>query len=104
MEDLLQSTLAWASTLKWIDAVEAVFVSLSMIGQHFNAKRDARGFHFWIVSNVGALVMFASLGRWMTCVLYLYYTYKCWEGIRTWKTLEQQPTETGLLKTAPVNS
>lgn len=79
---------SWFSRQTWQDAAEAVFVGMSVVGQHYISQRRSAGFWFWLFGNVVALFLFASLGRWPTVGLYAYFTWKCISGIRTWKTLD----------------
>lgn len=77
------------SLVGWQDLVEVFFVGMSILGQHFNAKREVRNFYFWAIGNLGALVLFSSMERWLTCFLYLYFLYKSLQGIRVKTRLEQ---------------
>lgn len=89
MELSLAGLGAYLATLSWLDALEAFFVAMSVIGQHFISQRDERGFIFWIASNIAALVFFAALGRWMTFTLYLYFLCMCVKGFVTWRQIRE---------------
>lgn len=96
MQVTVDAIMAWAQTLGWTDLVEFFFVCMSIVGQHFIAKRQSRGFYFWIAGNLAALVMFATLQRWMTFMLYVYFTWKSIEGVRTWRRLDAIDCSTGV--------
>lgn len=95
MDSLYQALAGWLAGAGWIDAAEAFFVTMSIVGQHFIARRQARGFYFWIAGNLVALVLFSSLGRWMTVALYVYFLWKSIEGIRVWRMLEGGDSPSG---------
>lgn len=82
--------MAWLAAAGWQEAAEVFFVLMSMLGQHFNSRREIRGFYFWVAANLSALVLFASLGRWLTCALQGYFLYKSVQGIRAWSELERR--------------
>lgn len=84
----LHTLAEWFSQRTLLDAAEAVFVALSIAGQHFISDRDKKGFYFWGVGNVIAVVMFGVLGRWMTALLYVYFLWKCVTGIAKWSQLQ----------------
>lgn len=88
--DVVGGILGKVSEMTWQDGAEAIFVGMSVVGQHYISQRRSVGFWFWLFGNVVALFLFASLGRWPTVGLYLYFTWKCISGIRTWKSLEEQ--------------
>ena len=77
----------WIGRLGWMELVEASFVALSIAGQHFNVRQDIRGFYFWALSNLGAIVLFGFLRRWMAVALYVYQFMMCLEGIRRWRRI-----------------
>ena len=62
-----------------------------VIGQHHIAKRQVKGFYFWIAGNLAALVLFVSIGRWVTAVLYVYFLVMSLRGVRLWKALDHTP-------------
>ena len=95
MNAIYQHVLEWISNAGWVEAAEAFFVGMSIVGQHFIARRQAQGFYFWIVGNVVALALFASLGRWMTVALYAYFLWKAIEGIRVWRVLDAGSSTVG---------
>ena len=64
---------------------------MSVIGQHHISQRRVQGFYFWIVGNVAALILFMALGRWMTCMLYVYFLYKSVQGVIVWRRLDARP-------------
>lgn len=88
----------WWMDADWKDGLEAFFVLMSVIGQHFIAQRKVAGFFFWIVGNVAALILFAALGRWLTCLLYVYFLLASLHGVKTWKVLDAAALDAQPLK------
>lgn len=95
--DLLHGIAGWLQERSFMDVAEFFFVTLTVIGQRFNAGRDVRGYYFWVTSNVCAVILFASLGRWMSVLLYAYLAGECIRGIIVWRRLDarsgQEPLE-----------
>lgn len=83
------SLAAWLSSAGWEEGLEVFFVTMSVIGQHHIAKRQVQGFYFWIAGNVAALVLFVSIGRWVTATLYVYFLAMSLRGVWLWKSLDQ---------------
>lgn len=73
-----------------LDVMEFFFVSMSVVGQSYISKRDIKGFYFWVAGNLVALVVFATIQRWMTFCLYGYFTWMSMRGIKTWRQLDQE--------------
>lgn len=69
--------------------VEAFYVLLSIVGQEFVSRRDWRGFYAWMASNVFAAWLFCSSERWLALLLSVYFFYKSFVGLRTWRHLER---------------
>ncbi|MEO8136732.1 MAG: nicotinamide mononucleotide transporter [Betaproteobacteria bacterium] len=90
--DTILFTTPWFAVTP-TNVLEALFVTFSIIGQEFIVRRDRRGFRFFIVGNVIAIVMFLALGRWMSCVLYVYFIVKSVQGSANWRNLEQQASQ-----------
>jgi len=88
---LSESVASWWLNAGWEEALEAFFVAMSVIGQHHIAKRQVKGFYFWIAGNLAALVLFVSIGRWVTAVLYVYFLVMSLRGVRLWKALDHTP-------------
>lgn len=88
--ELLSGFAEWLQARTFMDAAEFFFVTLTVIGQRFNAGRDVRGYYFWVTSNVCAVILFASLGRWMSVLLYSYLAIECIRGIIVWRRLDAQ--------------
>lgn len=86
--DLWSAFAEWLQARTFLDAAEFFFVTLTVIGQRFNAGRDVRGYYFWVTSNVCAVILFASLGRWMSVLLYAYLAGECIRGIIVWRRLD----------------
>lgn len=86
--DLWHAAGEWLQARTFMDAAEFFFVTLTVIGQRFNAGRDVRGYYFWVTSNVCAVILFASLGRWMSVLLYTYLAIECVRGIIVWRRLD----------------
>ena len=85
----LQHAVDWLLSRTWVDYAELYFVLMSVVGQHFIAQRRRTGFYFWFPGNVVAVVVYTSLGRYPTALLYLYFTYNCVTGNMKWRRLEQ---------------
>lgn len=85
MSDALVARLIGAS---WKDGLEVFFVLMSIVGQHHISQRRVAGFYFWIVGNVAALFLFFAIERWVTCLLYVYFLYKSFQGVRVWRALD----------------
>ncbi len=89
MDTIIDSAWIWLSGLAWTDVAEMLFVGASILGQQFITRRQARGFYVWIFGSVVAVLLFASLGRWMTCGLHLYFIWMSCQGIRNWAALDR---------------
>lgn len=106
IETLLSVASAKAQHMTRADMLEVVFVGLSVIGQHFIAKRDKRGFYFWLVANGLAIVLFLALERYPTVMLYCYFLYSSFAGLVRWTVAEddeararqRQPAESAMPK------
>lgn len=73
-----------------VNILEAVVLVFSVAGQEFISRRNRRGFILWLVSNVCGIITFSVTGRWIMVALYLYFSVKCFQGLRHWKLLEQE--------------
>jgi nicotinamide riboside transporter PnuC len=69
--------------------LQAVIVVTGVIGNIFNARRDSRGFCFWMVTN--ALMIYTSwvVGAWGSAALFFYYGMASIYALRHWKKLDQ---------------
>lgn len=86
---------SWMATLEqwwmgatWRDGLEVLFVLMSVVGQHFIARRRLAGFYFWIIGSLAAMVVFTALERWPTVLLHAYFLLNCIYGVRAWRKLE----------------
>lgn len=86
--DMIAFLTHWLGARTFMDLAEVFFVTMTVIGQRYNAQRDVRGYYFWCVSNFCAVILFASLGRWMSVALYAYLGAECVRGIVTWRRLD----------------
>ncbi len=90
---VLSAVLAKANTLSWLEGTEMFFLLMVILGQHLIAKRDKRGFMFWIASNFAAIIVMLALERWIMVVLYLYLMYSSFVGFVTWSVMERKQSE-----------
>lgn len=80
----------WWTGASWQDGLEVLFVLMSVMGQHFIARRRLTGFYFWIVGSLAAMLVFSTLGRWPTVLLHAYFFLNCIYGVRSWRRLESE--------------
>jgi nicotinamide riboside transporter PnuC len=85
MDDVLRE---WLLQRTWVDVAEAVFVLMSIVGQHFISEQNKAGFYYWGAGNIVAIGMFAFTGRWLTACLYLHFLWKCRTGVSKWSQLQ----------------
>lgn len=71
-----------------MDVAEFFFVAMTVLGQRYISGRDVRGYYFWVVSNCCAVILFSTLGRWLSVVLYAYLAFECVRGIIVWRRLD----------------
>jgi nicotinamide riboside transporter PnuC len=87
---MLDSAASWLLLRTWVEVAEAVFVVLSIVGQHYNSERNKVGFYYWGSGNAIAIVLFIAIGRWLTAMLYTYFLWKCITGVRRWTQIENE--------------
>jgi len=93
---MLDLVLDWMAQRTMLEAFEAVFVVLSMIGQHFNSEQNKVGFYYWGAGNVIAIGVFVVSGRWLTAALYCYFLWKCITGVIRWSAIAKaSPAQAG---------
>ena len=89
-ENFLSVGMAQLGSLTWVEGLEFVLLTMSVLGQHFVANRDKRGFYFWFVANLAGLIVMVVLQRWIMLCLYLYFLYSCCIGLIRWSAIEKQ--------------
>jgi nicotinamide riboside transporter PnuC len=88
VEGVAATMLMKVQRMDLADVTELIFVGLSVVGQHFISNRDRRGFYFWIMANLMAIVLFVGLQRYPTVVLYTYFLYASSMGLVRWRRAE----------------
>ena len=63
---------------------------LSVIGVVLNARKDIRGFYFWIFGNLGWVVVNLHKGIYAQVALFAFYFLMCIYGIYTWRKKEKE--------------
>jgi nicotinamide riboside transporter PnuC len=72
--------------------LQAVIVVTGVVGNFFNARRDSRGFYFWIVTNILMIYTSWRVGAWGSAALFFYYALASIYALRHWKRLDQTPS------------
>ena len=73
-----------------LEALNIIFVILSIIGNEFVRRRDRRGWWAWLPGNLLAVTFFSLRHEWWTALLYGYFSCTSWLALRDWRRLEQR--------------
>jgi len=68
-----------------IEFIPWVALVLGVVGIVFNAFRNIKGFHIWIVSNILFIYLAIKQGNWAQASFFIACTFACIFGIYKWR-------------------
>lgn len=83
---LVIANISSLSTEAIIEFFMQTFIVLTgIVGQLLVIKKNVAGFWFWVASNVAMAVASAFKGYYGMVILYVFYIFMCFYGLREWK-------------------
>jgi len=88
MDIILDSIHSYLFNFNYLRVLELIMIFTGVIGYHFIAKQNKKGFYIWIVGNFFSIWFFIEKESYFLVFLYLYNTYLSVVGIRHWRDKE----------------